>query len=498
MRRFCGLLALAAVAVTFVWPMQVTGDNQNSHYALVKALSQGVPYIDATLPETGDLQSHDVARHEGRLYAVKAPGLAIAAQPAYALVHATGMRTTGDPMRALWVLHAFTSALATFVLLLLVRDLAERIEPGYGSTTAVVLGLGALTLPFATLFFSHALSTALAFAGFWVLWRERERERPRLALVAAAGAFAGLAVVAEYATMWIAPILAAYAAARSRRLRRLAAFAAGALVGVLPLFAFNTWAFGRPFHTAYADYWNREQNFSPLGLPSWEEFSKLTFSSLGLLTLAPVLAAGTAGIVLLFRRGRRAEALVCAGVPVVLILYFSGANAYGGLGPPRYLTPMMPFALLPIAAALRVRPVTTLALAAIGCFQAVVMTATGPLAAYDGTWLERAGDRLFVPTGAALAGISGWYAIAPFFLAAGAAAVLAVLSMPRQTLAVPDAALALAGAGAWGIAALASYNDWGRTPGTPYVLAVVIAIALAAGAALAATRIGPSTEAVPR
>ena len=68
--------------------MQVTGDNQNAHYALVKALSRGQPNIDDTLGETGDLQSHDVATHDGRLYAVKSPGLAMAATPTYLVVEA--------------------------------------------------------------------------------------------------------------------------------------------------------------------------------------------------------------------------------------------------------------------------------------------------------------------------------------------------------------------------------------------------------------------------
>ena len=49
MRRTLGLFAIAAVAAASAWPMQVTGDNQNSHYALVKALSLGMPNIDETL-----------------------------------------------------------------------------------------------------------------------------------------------------------------------------------------------------------------------------------------------------------------------------------------------------------------------------------------------------------------------------------------------------------------------------------------------------------------
>jgi hypothetical protein len=484
------------VACAYAWPLQGTGDNQNAHYALVKALAQGKPYIDDTLRETGDLQSHDVARFEGHLYAVKAPGLAIAALPAYGLVRVSGMRTTGDPMRALWVLNVLTSVLATAVLLLLVRDLAQRIAPGYGSATAVIVGLGALTLPFATLFFAHALGTALIFGAFWALWRAREDRGLRL--VVAAGVLAGLGIVVELPTLWIAAILAVYAAVGGAWRWQLGAFSAGGFLGVLPLLAFNAWAFGNPLHTPYSDYWKSKPDFSPVALPSGGELSRELFSSLGLVTLAPVLAAGVAGMVLLYRAGRHGEALVCATVPLFLVVYFSGSNAYGGLGPPRYLTPMMPFALVPLAAALRRWPLTTLALAAITCFQAVLMTATGPLAAYDGGWLARAGDRLFVSTAASLAGITGWYAIAPFLLAAGVAAVLAVLSLPRAGLSVPDAALAVAGAGLWGIGALASYNDWGRTPSAAYVLAIVLSIALLAAVGLAAGRVGPSAQPVPR
>ena len=470
MRRTLGLLALAAVGAAMAWPLQVTGDNQNAHYALVKALARGVPYVDETLGETGDLQSHDVARaDDGHQYAVKAPGLAMAATPTYLVVDAVGMRTTGDPSRALWFLNLFTNVVATIVLLLLVRDLAERVEPGHGAATAVILGLGALTLPFATLFFSHALGTTLIFASFWLLWRRGS--------ALAAGLLAGLAVTVEHPMIWVGAILAVYA------WRRAPWFAVGGFAGVLPWLAFNAWAFGNPFHTAYADYWEREANFSPLSFPSAGELGRIFFSSLGVLTLAPIVAAGVAGLVVLYRRGTRAEALVCGAVPLALVLYFSGDNAYGGLGPPRYLTPMMPFLLLGVAVALRRWPAATLALAAVTCFQAVVQTATGPLAAYDGEWLARAADRLFVSTAASLVGISGWYAIVPFFLAAAVAALLAVATLPRFTIAFEDAGLAAAGVGAWALVAGASYNDWGRTPSAAYVLTVFVVLALAALAA---------------
>ena len=476
MRRTLGLLAVGAVVAAAAWPMQVTGDNQNAHYALVKALARGVPYVDDTLAETGDLQSHDVARHDGHLYAVKSPGLAMAATPTYFAVDAAGMRTQGDPSRALWFLNLFTSVLATMVLLLAVRSVAERFEPGFGSATAVILGLAAVTLPFATLFFSHALSTALVFGSFALLVR-RELTTAR---VLGAGLAVGAALVVEH-SVWLAVLgVAAYAAVVARSVRRTAVFVGGTVVGVLPLFAFNVWAFGNPLHTPYTDYWREQQNFDATSLPSWSGLSPELFSSLGLLVLAPVLGAGVAGTVLLYRRGMRAEALVCLGIPVSMVVYFSGTGAFGGLGPPRYLSPIMPFALAPLALALRRLPLTTLTAAAVTSFQAVVMTATGPLAAYDGMWLTRAVDRQFVSTAASLVGISGWYAITPFFLAALLAVVLGIASLPPPHPGPKDAAAAVFGLGAWGVVALASYNDYGHTPSVAYVVAVFAVLSSAA------------------
>jgi hypothetical protein len=481
LRRWAGPLALVAVGCAFAWPMQVNGFNQTAHYALVKALADGVPYIDDTIGEVGDLGSGDTARFEGHLYTVKAPGLAMAAQPAYAAMEAVGMRTTGDPTRGIGVLNLGTSVLASIALLFLVRAAVERIEPGLGIAVAVILGLGALTLPFATLFFSHALGTALAFAAFATLLRERDGAADAR-LVGLAGLLAGLAVVVEHPAGLIAGVLAVYAASRLPRLRRLAAYLGGALVGVAPLLAFNLWAFGSLTHTPYQDYWEATPGVSESFIrPSWDEISRMLLSSMGLLVLAPVVAVAAIGIALLFRRGRRAEALVSAVVPVAFLAYFSGFGAFGGLGPPRYLTPIMPFLALGIALALRAFPLTTLGTAAIGSFQAVVMTATGPLAAYDGDWLSRVGDRMFVSTAASLFDVTGWYSIAPYFLAVAVAVVSAAVATGRLPVSGRDALLAAAAVGAWALAALVATNDYGRAPSMAFVLATVLIVGAAVG-----------------
>src|ERR671937_2938106 len=114
------LLALGALAVAFAWPMQVNGYNQNAHYALVRALAvYGTPRIDKTRGQIGDVSTGDVATYKGHVYAAKAPGLALTSVPAFLLVKALGMRTTGDPTRVIWALHLWSIVLPALLIVLL-------------------------------------------------------------------------------------------------------------------------------------------------------------------------------------------------------------------------------------------------------------------------------------------------------------------------------------------------------------------------------------------
>src|SRR5215217_3055951 len=157
--------------------MQVNGWSQNAHWAFVR--------------EIGDLGTGDTATRAGHLYAAKPPGLALATVPWYAAVSATGVRTTGEPTRPIWLMNLWGSVLPALLLVVAVWWLAERFEPGFGPLTAAIVGLGTMVLAFATLFFNHALATFFGFAPFAVLWHER-RGPPRLRLVALAGLLAGL------------------------------------------------------------------------------------------------------------------------------------------------------------------------------------------------------------------------------------------------------------------------------------------------------------------
>jgi hypothetical protein len=350
------------------------------------------------------------------------------------------------------------------------------VQPGYGLAGATIFGLGTLALPFATLYFAHALSAALGFAGFVVLWRERAGP-PRPLWIALGGLLAGLAIVVEYQLWLLAAVLGAYAAARTGPARRLVAYGAGALAGVAPLLLFHQWAFGSPLHTPYADYW-AEHGVSgrQLTLPNLDRAVAYLFDAMGLLVLTPVVVCGLAGSVVLYRRGWRAEMLVVLGMAVAYGLYFARLGAFGGLGPPRYLVTVMPFAAVCFAAALRAFPLTTIALGAISAFQMVVMTATGPLAAYDGDWLARLGRGDVMQTAASVVGVTGWYAMLPFFVVVALAVVGAALASERPPLTVREGAVAAGAVLAWAVLALRARNEVGAAPSLEYVAAAVAVV----------------------
>lgn len=457
-RRRPALLALVLLALAYASLPQGIGWNQNSHYALTRALADGTPIVDRHREETGD-----VAWVDGHYYSTKATGLAFVTLPVYLALDGTGAldlmaRLPGladETVGALWALGLVGCVLPAVLVLELVRRLAELLAPGYGTAAAVVLGAGTLLLPFATLFFNHVLSAALGFGAFGVLWLSRERGTLTTpAAAVGSGLLAGLAVVAHYSLAIVAVIVGLYALATSSRVRNGLLYGAGALAGIAPLLAYNWWAFGSPSHLSYRGavlvggssghdvLGANASGFFGIGAPSLATVDDLLFGSVGLLTLAPVLAPAAVGTVLLYRR-RRAEALVVAAVALAFLVSNAGyVDPFGGFSPgPRFLVPVLPFLGVPLALALRRFPVATVALGAISIAVMVAVTVTQPLLAYDGRWLERVENGSFGSHGIALA----W----PLAILVLAAVGLASGATPRPAFSRSQALTAVAATGAW-------------------------------------------------
>jgi len=331
----------------------------------------------------------------------------------------------------------------------------------------VILGLGTMVFPLSTLLFSHVFAAMLGFAAFAIMLHERDGP-PRPLLLALAGLAVGYAVASEYPLFFVAVVLGLFLLSRRDALtpaliaQRAGAYIAGGIVGIVPLLLYNHAAFHSWTHLAYSDVPRQHKGFFGIGAPSLKVLSTLLFDSRGLLTLSPVLIMGAVGTVLLYRRGRRAEALTVTGICLCYVGYNSGYYLPfgGGFMGPRFLTTMLPFLGFPIAIALKRFPGPTLALAGVSLTTTVIATITHPLVGYETetvTWMRYFGEGFFQPTIASAFGLGrSWSAIWPFFLTAGAGLVLAARSLPRLALSGAELGAGVLALLAWAVfAALA-------------------------------------------
>jgi hypothetical protein len=269
-----------------------------------------------------------------------------------------------------WMLRALASGLGFLALVVLVGRVAEGIQAGTGAITATSFGLGTLALPLAGTMFAHLVTAALGFGAFVAAWsglRATSRQDLRFAL---GGLCAGLAVLTEYQAVFISAIVLVYVALRTRRGALF--FAAGALPSVLALAAYNAAAFDSPFHLSYryvAEEFATEQakGFFGIGFPDPERLWRVLFAWDGLLPRSPILVLAAVGLVLLWRKGLRAEAAVCAAVSLVFLLLNAGYyDVLGGGSPgPRFLVPGLPFLVVGLACSYGRWPRLTLAVAVL-------------------------------------------------------------------------------------------------------------------------------------
>jgi hypothetical protein len=448
-RRRLALIAILLVGLASATVIQSFSWNQTSHYDLTRTIYHGKTTIDQYQANTGDK-----AYYKGHWYSARAPGLALFSEPFYeALIlvraeswtdaHVAPPDHPGDEM--IYLLGLWDDVLPGLLLLLLVWRVAERYQPGYGAATAVILGLGTMVLPFSQLLFSHMFTTFLCFAAFWLMLKERDGP-PRPLLLALAGLAVGYAFSSEYPTFFAAVVLGLFLLSRRDALtlggvaRRGGSYVAGGIVGIVPLLLYNHFAFHSWTHLAYSDIPRQQQGFFGINAPNLKVAITLLFDSRGLLTISPILIMGAIGTVMLYRRGKRAEALTIGGICLCYLGYNSGYYLPfgGGFMGPRFLDTLLPFLAFPVALTLARFPGPTIALAAISITTTVIATITHPLIGYETetvTWMRYLSEGYFQPTIASAYGLGrSWGGIWPFLVPAAGGVLLAAFVTPRLRL----------------------------------------------------------------
>ncbi len=285
-----------------------------------------------------------------------------------------------------------------------------------------------------------------------------------LYLPAVAGLLAGLAIVVEFSTAIVALTLAGLTLLGPNRLRRVAAYGLGAAVGIVPLLAFNLWAFGSATTLSYTNavitpgtsghdvIGANSSGFYGIETPSARSATELLLADKGLLIVCPIVAFAALGLVLAWRRPTRAEAVACATICVLFLLYnASYFLPFGGWGPgPRFLVAALPFSLVLVAYALARFPVAVTVVGLCGVAAMALANATTPIVSEErglGFWLGRlhAGD-VTETVWTRLGVTDRWVAIAPYGVLIVIGLVLAIVAARPFAGAGPQAGLALGAA----------------------------------------------------
>ncbi len=334
-------------------------------YAMV---DRGTVCLDGLEHQTGD-----IAFFQSHYYCDKLPGFSLVALAPYSLARvvfgfpAHPVQTKAkDYWPADYWITLGTSGLFTAITAVLLVRLARDLgcTPRCGALVGLAYGLTTPAYVYATLAYGHQLS-AFALTASFVLLSGRGTGRAAARLLAA-GFLAASAAVIELQVGPVSAVLGLYLLAQClchhRRPDALAYFAIGAAVPTLILLSYNTIAFGSPwemgyFHHATAQFAKVHNRQNPLGLRMpdpilvlpllWGEYR-------GLLFYAPILLLALPGWLLLAARRRfdlaAVSFAVCLSVFVVNLSYpeWTGGWSTG----PRLLVPLLPFAMIPVAAVL--------------------------------------------------------------------------------------------------------------------------------------------------
>lgn len=344
-------LVFLALFIPYSYFNHSDGWNQGVRFAELHAVVlKGTLRIDDYISQTGDR-----ALIDGHYYSEKAPAMALAALPSFAVVVGVQKMLGIDPDSqsatrwSEWIATAFSVGLLAAIGGVAFYTLLER---RLGALAAVIgtfgIFLGTITFPYATALFAHAGTIGLTAIALWGALGPPTVKRDVIAGVAA-----GVAVASEYPAILPGAAIGLYLATRD--VKRMLRFGLATLPAAALILLNNYAISGSPFKLSYGS----NPLFPELTAASSYGFSVPAVDAIGgllwgeyrgLLFWNPILLMAIPGVIELFRKERGIAIMIAAGCILVVLqsaafYTWFGGNAVG----PRYLSPALP--LLGFAAA---------------------------------------------------------------------------------------------------------------------------------------------------
>jgi hypothetical protein len=347
-------LILAAVLLTvFFAPGHFA--TPDAHVRLAQARNL-VDFRSMAVPEgVGNLTHGNLAQgRDGRMYSVYNPGHPLLLAPAYWVAKALPTRTGLHDHYTAAFLGSFLGLFAHFVNGLVVLALLRQlgVSRRRGLLVAGLFAIGTVSLPSATDGYEHPFEALAVCAAFLcVAAAGKERSGDRFSLLA--GFLIGLGILFRYTAVLALP--GVLLTSRDTRARLLAI--AGTLPAILVMLLYNWYRFGSFLDTGYPSAWRLSHGdaIGANGFDIWQipgnAIHLLTSPGKGLIWFAPAVVLGLVG----WHGLRRSHPRLTTGIAatgVLYLLFYSANFAWHGSvwsWGPRYLIPMVPLLMLPVA-----------------------------------------------------------------------------------------------------------------------------------------------------
>lgn len=286
--------------------------------------------------------------YKDHIYLNKQPGFVFICGIVYFILYKLGITYKSNLFITQGMVTLFTSVILTAIMAVLIFNIAFKITKKrfYSFLISLFFAFGTLVFPYSGLTHHDIFATFFLLLGFYLLfYRYQIKKKESLVAVSLAGFCTGFALFNSYNTPVIMLVLIFYAISY-KNLKDIILFSAFFIIGLLPSFVFNYFAYGDPllFNTQLAS----KEIFQPYKYPSnipAKIYLYLIDPKNSITFFSPITLFGILGITFLPKKytiERRILFYVCfLELAYICTMEFTGGCQFG----PRYLLVIFPFAL---------------------------------------------------------------------------------------------------------------------------------------------------------